>query len=56
MLYTAHRKGITHRDLKPANILLTKQGAKLLDFELFESPELVGSERKYFRCSAGRCN
>jgi serine/threonine-protein kinase len=28
----AHRKGITHRDLKPANIMLTKSGAKLLDF------------------------
>jgi serine/threonine protein kinase/Tol biopolymer transport system component len=30
----AHRAGITHRDLKPANILLTKSGAKLLDFGL----------------------
>ena len=30
----AHRKGITHRDLKPANIMLTKAGAKLLDFGL----------------------
>ena len=28
----AHRKGIVHRDLKPGNILLTKSGAKLLDF------------------------
>jgi Tol biopolymer transport system component/predicted Ser/Thr protein kinase len=28
----AHRKGVTHRDLKPANIMLTKPGAKLLDF------------------------
>jgi serine/threonine-protein kinase len=28
----AHRKGIIHRDLKPANIMLTKSGAKLLDF------------------------
>ena len=26
--------GITHRDLKPANIMLTKTGAKLLDFGL----------------------
>ena len=27
-----HRHGITHRDLKPSNIMLTKTGAKLLDF------------------------
>jgi serine/threonine protein kinase len=27
-----HRAGITHRDLKPANIMLTRTGAKLLDF------------------------
>jgi serine/threonine protein kinase len=33
-LDAAHRKGIVHRDLKPANILITKQGAKLLDFGL----------------------
>jgi eukaryotic-like serine/threonine-protein kinase len=33
-LDTAHRAGITHRDLKPANIILTKSGAKLLDFGL----------------------
>jgi Tol biopolymer transport system component len=30
----AHRQGITHRDLKPGNIMLTKSGAKLLDFGL----------------------
>jgi eukaryotic-like serine/threonine-protein kinase len=30
----AHRAGIVHRDLKPANIMLTKTGAKLLDFGL----------------------
>jgi serine/threonine protein kinase len=30
----AHRQGITHRDLKPANVMLTKGGAKVLDFGL----------------------
>ncbi|MBZ5511206.1 MAG: protein kinase [Acidobacteriia bacterium] len=30
----AHRQGIVHRDLKPANIMLTKAGAKLMDFGL----------------------
>ncbi len=33
-LETAHRRGIIHRDLKPANIMLTKSGAKLMDFGL----------------------
>ncbi len=33
-LDTAHRQGIVHRDLKPANVMLTKTGAKLLDFGL----------------------
>jgi Tol biopolymer transport system component len=30
----AQRKGVLHRDLKPGNIMLTKSGAKLLDFGL----------------------
>ncbi len=33
-LDAAHRRGIVHRDLKPANIMLTRSGAKLLDFGL----------------------
>ena len=33
-LAAAHAAGVVHRDIKPANIMLTRSGAKLLDFGL----------------------
>jgi Tol biopolymer transport system component len=40
----AHRKRIVHRDLKPGNVMLTKAGAKLLDFGLAKTSEAVASD------------
>jgi hypothetical protein len=38
----AHRAGVMHRDLKPANVMLTRSGAKLMDFGLARATGLSG--------------
>lgn len=35
-----HRAGIVHRDLKPSNVLISSQGAKLLDFGIAKQSSL----------------
>jgi Tol biopolymer transport system component len=43
-LGTAHLAGIVHRDVKPGNVMLTRHGAKLLDFGLAKLRPALGQE------------
>ncbi|MGA8199303.1 MAG: protein kinase, partial [Candidatus Sulfotelmatobacter sp.] len=43
-LEKAHQQGIIHRDLKPANIMLSKAGAKLMDFGLAKPKISIAAE------------
>ena len=52
-LEKAHRSGVIHRDLKPANIMLTKSGAKLLDFGLAKWSAVGASEEETLKTLTG---
>jgi eukaryotic-like serine/threonine-protein kinase len=48
----AHKLGITHRDLKPSNVMLTKTGAKLMDFGLAKQSEIASLSAAFTEMTA----
>ena len=55
-LEAAHRSGVVHRDLKPGNIMLSKAGAKLMDFGLAKSVAIgSAADRRQRSRQSRRC-
>jgi Tol biopolymer transport system component len=49
----AHRAGVIHRDLKPANVMITRSGAKLMDFGLSRATGLAAPTASTAGTAAG---
>jgi eukaryotic-like serine/threonine-protein kinase len=52
-LQYAHRQGVIHRDIKPANVMLTKNGARLLDFGIAKLAQYHETQNHYDGASQG---